>query len=630
MNKRQKNLALRLIIAAVALIVLNIISPEGWLRPVLFGAVYLTVALDVLKNAFLGITAGRVFSEEFLMAVASLGAFSLALFSKSGDYNEAVAVILLFQTGELLQALAVRKSRKNIAALMDIRPDSANVERDGAIVSVDPETVEIGSIIVVRPGEKIPIDGIVTDGSCSIDTAALTGESVPRDVAPGDRVISGCICQNGVLKIRTECEYSQSTVAKILELTENASWNKSKSEDFITKFARYYTPAVCFAALALAFLPPLFSLLLTGTGDFAKWIYRALTFLVISCPCALVISVPLTFFASIGGASRQGILFKGSNYIEALAAAQIAVFDKTGTLTEGVLRVHKIKTFGVSPDVLLETAALCECGSTHPVAKALITEGGNGLDRSRVGDIKEIAGKGVTAVIDGKPAAVGNRRLMESLSLKVPETESEGTVVHVALDGKYIGYLALADVPKKDAERDLCELKKAGITQTVMLTGDNEITARSLADRLKIDSVFSGLLPEDKVRKVEQLLSAKKKGATLFYVGDGINDAPVLARADVGIAMGALGTDAAIEAADVVLMDDSLHSLLTAIKLSKKCRKIVKQNIVFTLIIKFSCLMLGALGVAGMPVAVFADVGVMLLAILNSLRALGWRDTNAK
>lgn len=622
MNKRQKNLALRLIIAAVALIALNIINPEGWLRPVLFGAVYLTVAVDVLKNAFLGITAGRIFSEEFLMAVASLGAFALALFSGSGDYNEAVTVMLLFQAGELLQALAVRKSRKNIAALMDIRPDSANIERDGTLISVDPETVGIGSIIVVRPGEKIPIDGVITEGSGSLDTAALTGESVPRDVSPGDRVISGCICQNGVLKIKTECEYSQSTVAKILELTENASWNKSKSEDFITKFARYYTPAVCFAALALAFLPPLFSLLLTGTGDFAKWIYRALTFLVISCPCALVISVPLTFFASIGGASRQGILFKGSNYIEALASANIAVFDKTGTLTEGILRVHKIEPFGVSKSVLLETAALCECNSTHPVAKALLCEEGNKLDRSRVSDIKEIAGKGVTAVIDGKPAAVGNRLLMESLSLKVPETESEGTVVHVALDGNYIGYIALADLPKKDAARDLHELKKAGISQSVMLTGDNEITARSLAYELGIDSVFSELLPEDKVIKVEELLKGKKKGTTLFYVGDGINDAPVLARADVGIAMGALGTDAAIEAADVVLMDDSLQSLVTAVSLSKKCRTIVTQNISFTLLIKFSCLLLGALGIAGMPVAIFADVGVMLLAILNSLRAL--------
>ncbi len=623
MNRKQKKMLMRIIVAAVMVLGLNLIQVEGALRLVLYLAAYLVIGYDILKKAGRGIVNRRVFDENFLMAIATVGAFALAVYSRSGDYNEAIAVMLFYQIGELFQSYAVGKSRKNISALMDIRPDYANVEQNGKLEQVDPDEVEIGSIIVVQPGEKVPIDGVVVEGSSSLNTSALTGESLPRDVAQGEEVISGCINMTGVLKIRTTRAFGESTVSKILELVENSSSRKSRSENFISRFAKVYTPTVCYGALALAVLPPVVQLLLPGQqAQWGVWIYRALTFLVISCPCALVISIPLSFFAGIGGASKEGVLIKGSNYMETLSKAGCVVFDKTGTLTRGVFEVTAIHHNEMDEAQLLEYAALAECASSHPISKSLQKAYGKEIDRSRVSDIREISGHGITAKVDGRAVAAGNDRLMEQLGISYRDCHSVGTIIHMAVDGKYEGHIVISDVIKEHAAQAVSELKKAGVKKTVMLTGDTQRVAEQVASQLGIDEVYSGLLPADKVDRVEELLAKKAQKEKLVFVGDGINDAPVLTRADIGIAMGALGSDAAIEAADVVLMDDDPLKIAKAIKISRKCLGIVYQNIVFALVIKFACLGLGAVGIANMWFAIFADVGVMVLAVLNAIRAL--------
>lgn len=616
----------RIIIAAVMLVILNFIPVSGFLRLFFYLADYLIIGYDILKKAGKGILNRRVFDENFLMSVATVGAFALAIYSGSGDYNEAIAVMLFYQIGELFQSYAVGRSRKNISALMDIRPDYANIEQDGRLIKVDPDEVGIGSIIVVQPGEKVPLDGIIIEGSSSLNTSALTGESLPRDAKTGDEIISGCINMTGVLKIRTSKEFGESTVSKILELVENSSSRKSKSEDFISKFARVYTPAVCYGALALAFLPPLVQMIMGSTAQWSVWIYRALTFLVISCPCALVISIPLSFFAGIGGASKEGILIKGSNYLETLSQAKCVVFDKTGTLTQGVFEVIGVHHNELENAQILEYAALAECASSHPISKSLQKAYGSEIDLSRVNDIEEIGGYGITAQVDGKSIAAGNSKLMKKLGITYYECHSAGTIVHIAIDGEYAGHILISDIVKPHSKAAVAELKKAGVEKTVMLTGDAKRVAEQVAETLGIDEVYSELLPAGKVSKVEELLSAKNEKSKLAFVGDGINDAPVLTRADIGIAMGAMGSDAAIEAADVVLMDDDPMQISKAIKISRKCIRIVYENISFALVIKFACLALGAVGIANMWYAIFADVGVMIIAILNAIRALRVRD----
>lgn len=623
MNKKQKKMLIRIILAAVMVIVFNFIPLEGLPRLILYLAAYLVIGYDILRKAWKGILNRRVFDENFLMAIATVGAFALAIYSRSGDYNEAIAVMLFYQIGELFQSYAVGKSRRNISALMDIRPDYANIERDGKLEQVDPDEVEIDSVIVVQPGEKVPLDGIVLEGNSTLNTSALTGESLPRDVKQGDEIISGCINMTGVLKIRTTKEFGESTVSKILELVENSSSRKSKSEDFISKFARIYTPAVCYGALALALLPPLAQMLfLGGTAQWGTWIYRALTFLVISCPCALVISIPLSFFAGIGGASKEGVLIKGSNYMETLSKTKYVVFDKTGTLTKGVFEVTAIHHNEMDEKELLEYAALAECASSHPISKSLQKAYGQEIERNRVSDIQEISGHGVVAKVDGHEVAAGNSKLMKKLGVEYKDCHKVGTIIHIAVDGKYEGHIVISDVLKPHAEEVVSRLKKAGVKKTVMLTGDARAVAEQAAKALGIDEVYSELLPGDKVEKVEALLKQKTEKEKLAFVGDGINDAPVLTRADIGIAMGAIGSDAAIEAADVVLMDDDPLKISKAIKISRKCLNIVYQNIAFALVIKFGCLALGAVGIANMWFAIFADVGVMILAVLNAIRAL--------
>ena len=623
MNKKQKKMLIRIILAAVMVIVFNFIPLEGLPRLILYLAAYLVIGYDILRKAWKGILNRRMFDENFLMAIATVGAFALAIYSRSGDYNEAIAVMLFYQIGELFQSYAVGKSRRNISALMDIRPDYANIERDGKLEQVDPDEVENDSVIVVQPGEKVPLDGIVLEGNSTLNTSALTGESLPRDVKQGDEIISGCINMTGVLKIRTTKEFGESTVSKILELVENSSSRKSKSEDFISKFARIYTPAVCYGALALALLPPLAQMLfLGGTAQWGTWIYRALTFLVISCPCALVISIPLSFFAGIGGASKEGVLIKGSNYMETLSKTKYVVFDKTGTLTKGVFEVTAIHHNEMDEKELLEYAALAECASSHPISKSLQKAYGQEIERNRVHDIQEISGHGVVAKVDGHEVAAGNSKLMKKLGVEYKDCHKVGTIIHIAIDGKYEGHIVISDVLKPHAEEVVSRLKKAGVKKTVMLTGDARAVAEQAAKALGIDEVYSELLPGDKVEKVEALLKQKTEKEKLAFVGDGINDAPVLTRADIGIAMGALGSDAAIEAADVVLMDDDPLKISKAIKISRKCLNIVYQNIAFALVIKFGCLALGAVGIANMWFAIFADVGVMILAVLNAIRAL--------
>lgn len=623
MNKKQKKMLIRIIIAFAMTIALQFISVTGILQLILYLAVYLIIGYDILKKAGKGILNRRVFDENFLMAIATVGAFVLAIYSKSGDYNEAIAVMLFYQIGEFFQSYAVRKSRKNISELMDIRPDYANIESDGKLEKVDPDEVSVDSVIVVQPGEKVPIDGVVLEGTSTLNTSALTGESLPRDVNQGDEIISGCINMTGLLKIRTTKEFGESTVSKILELVENSSSRKARAENFISKFARVYTPAVCYGALALAVLPPLIQFLfLEQTAQWSVWIYRALTFLVISCPCALVISIPLSFFAGIGGASKEGILIKGSNYMEVLSQAKYVVFDKTGTLTQGVFEVTAVHHNEMDEAELLEYAALAECFSSHPISKSLQNAYGKELDRSRVTDIQEVSGHGIIATVDGKEVAAGNSKLMKELNVKYQDCHTVGTIIHVAIDRKYEGHIVISDIVKPHSKEVISELKKAGIKKSIMLTGDSKCVADQVAKSLGIDEVYSELLPADKVTKVEELLSKKSEREKLVFVGDGINDAPVLTRADVGIAMGAMGADAAIEAADVVLMDDDPLKISKAIKISRKCLGIVYQNIVFALVIKFACLVLGAAGIANMWAAIFADVGVMVLAILNAMRSL--------
>ena len=623
MNKKQKKMLIRIMITAVMLAALFVIPVTGILQFALYLLAYLIIGYDILKKAGKGIVNRQVFDENFLMAVATIGAFALAVYKQSGDYVEAIAVMLFYQIGELFQSYAVGKSRRNISALMDISPDYANVERDGKLMRTDPDEVETGSVIVVQPGEKVPIDGIVTEGVSSLNTSALTGESLPRDVRAGDEIISGCINMTGVLLIRTTKEFGESTVSKILELVENSSSRKSKSEDFIAKFARVYTPAVCYGALALALLPPVVRAAVLGAdAQWGVWIYRALTFLVISCPCALVISIPLSFFAGIGGASREGVLIKGSNYMETLSQAQCMVFDKTGTLTQGVFEVSAVHHNEMENEKLLEYAALAECASSHPISRSLQKAYGREIDRSRVTDIEEISGHGILARVDDRPVAAGNTRLMKKLDIPYHDCHSAGTVIHMAVGGKYAGHIVISDMVKPGAKRAIAELRKAGVEKTVMLTGDSGKAAVQVASELGIDQVYSDLLPADKVSKVEALLAAGQKKAKLAFVGDGINDAPVLTRADIGIAMGAMGSDAAIEAADVVLMDDDPMQIAKAIKISRKCIRIVYQNIVFALVVKFACLGLGAAGIANMWFAIFADVGVMIIAVLNAIRAL--------
>ena len=623
MNKKQKKMLVRILLAAVLLIALHFIPATGWLRFGLYLIPYLIIGYDILIKALKGIKNRQIFDENFLMAIATVGAIALALYEQSGDYTEAIAVMLFYQIGEWFQSYAVGKSRRNISELMDIRPDYANIERDGKLERIDPDEVEIGSVIVVQPGEKVPIDGVATDGSSSLNTSALTGESLPRDVKAGDEIISGCINMTGVLKIRTTKEFGESTVSKILDLVENASSRKSKSEDFISKFARVYTPAVCIAAVALAVLPPVFRMLAMGLpAGWDVWIYRALTFLVISCPCALVISIPLSFFAGIGGASNAGILVKGSNYLETLSQTKIVVFDKTGTLTKGVFEVDGIHHSEMENAKLLEYAALVESASSHPISKSLQRAYGKEIDRSRVSDIQEISGNGVIAKVDGVTVAAGNDKLMERLGIRYINCHSAGTIIHMAVDGQYAGHIVISDVVKPDAEQAIAALKRAGIQKTVMLTGDAKKVADQVGSTLGLDEVYSELLPAGKVEKVEELLKVKPEKAKLAFVGDGINDAPVLRRADIGIAMGAMGSDAAIEAADVVLMDDDPMKIAKAIKISRKCLRIVYQNIVFAIGIKLICLALGALGLANMWLAIFADVGVMVIAVLNAIRAL--------
>ena len=606
----------RIIIAAVLIVAFSLLPVEGYLRFGLFMIPYLVIGYDILKKAFKGILNKQVFDENFLMAVATVGAILL------GDYSEGVAVMLFYQIGELFQSYAVGKSRRNISELMDIRPDYANIEKDGTLEQVDPDEVEIGTIIVVQPGEKVPIDGVITEGTSTLNTSALTGESLPRDAKAGDEVISGCINMTGLLKIRTTKEFGESTVSKILELVENSSSRKSKSENFISKFAKYYTPAVCYGALALAFIPPIVLLIMGKPAMWGDWIYRALTFLVISCPCALVISIPLSFFAGIGGASNQGILVKGSNYLETLAQTKYVVFDKTGTMTQGVFEVSGIHHNEMPDEKLLEYAALAECSSSHPISKSLQKAYGKPIDRNRVTDIEEISGNGVIAKVDGISVAAGNTKLMNRLGIAYQDCHHVGTVVHMAIDGKYAGHILISDIIKPHAKEAIAELKKAGISKTVMLTGDSKRVADQVAEELGIQEVYSELLPADKVSRVEELLNQKSEKDKLAFVGDGINDAPVLSRADIGIAMGALGSDAAIEAADIVLMDDDPLKISKAIKIARKCIRIVYENIYFAIGIKILCLILGALGIANMWVAIFADVGVMILAVLNAIRTL--------
>ena len=623
MNKKQKKMLIRILLSGAMLIALQFAPVTGILRFVLYLVPYFIIGYDILLKALKGIRNRQVFDECFLMAVATVGAIALALYEKSGDYTEAIAVMLFYQIGEWFQSYAVGKSRRNISDLMDIRPDYANVERDGKLEKVDPDEVEAGSVIVVQPGEKVPIDGVITEGISSLNTSALTGESLPRDVKPGDEIVSGCINMTGVLKIRTTREFGESTVSKILDLVENASSRKSKSEDLISKFARIYTPAVCYAALALAFLPPLVRLAVLGLSpDWGSWIYRALTFLVISCPCALVISIPLSFFAGIGGASRAGILVKGSNYLETLSQTKIVVFDKTGTLTQGVFEVSSIHHSQMEEEKLVEYAALAESASSHPISRSLRRAYGGEIDRSRVTDIQEISGNGVIARVDGQEVAAGNDKLMDRLGISYIPCHSAGTIIHMAIDGAYAGHIVISDVVKPHSKDAIQALKRAGVHKTVMLTGDAKKAADLVAGELGLDEVYSELLPAGKVEKVEALLREKPEKARLAFVGDGINDAPVLGRADIGIAMGAMGSDAAIEAADVVLMDDDPMQIAKAIKISRKCLGIVYQNIAFAIGVKLICLALGAVGIASMWLAIFADVGVMILAVLNAIRAM--------
>lgn len=636
MTKKQRTMMLRILICASVLFGLQFVSAEMFsavdaylfpsagriIRFVCYLADYFIIGYDILKKAAKGIKNRRIFDENFLMAVATIGAMALAVY-ENGEYLEAIAVMLFYQIGEWFQGYAVGKSRRNISSLMDIRPDYANIEVDGKLEQVDPDEVGIGSIIVVQPGEKVPIDGIIVEGNSSLNTSALTGESLPREAKTGDEVISGCICMTGVLKIQTTKEFGESTVSKILDLVENASSRKSKSEDFISKFAKVYTPAVCYSALALAILPPFIRMLFMDlSADWGVWIYRALTFLVISCPCALVISIPLSFFAGIGGASGQGVLVKGSNYLEILSKTKVVVFDKTGTLTQGVFEVNGIHHSEIDDAKLIEYAALAESASSHPISKSLQRAYGKEPDRSRVSDIQEISGNGIIAKVDGKEVAVGNDKLMKHLNIPYHSCHSTGTIIHMAIDGEYSGHIVISDIVKPHSKEAVASLKASGVEKTVMLTGDAEKVANQVADSIGIDEVYSELLPADKVEKVEELLKTKGGKAKLAFVGDGINDAPVLSRADIGIAMGAMGSDAAIEAADIVLMDDDPMKISKAIKISRKCLRIVYQNIVFALVVKFACLALGAVGIANMYLAIFADVGVMVLAVLNAIRCL--------
>lgn len=622
MNKKQKKMLVRIIIAAALMIILHFVPVKGVIRFLLYLIPYFVIGYDILRKAIKGIMNHQVFDENFLMAVATVGAIIVAL-SENGDYTEAIAVMLFYQIGELFQSYAVGKSRRNISELMDIRPDYANVEVDGKLEQADPDEVEIGSVIVVKPGEKVPIDGIIIDGSSTLNTSALTGESVPRDAKCGDEIISGCINLSGVLKVRTTKEFGESTVSKILDLVENSSSKKSKSENFISKFAKYYTPAVCYSALALAILPPVVRMLfMSASPEWATWIYRALTFLVISCPCALVISIPLSFFAGIGGASREGVLVKGSNYLETLSQTKYVVFDKTGTMTEGVFEVTGVYENTMDKEKVLEYAALAESFSSHPISKSLKKAYGMEIDQTRVSDVEEISGHGIIAKVDGIDVAAGNYKLMKKLRLSYADSDKVGTIVHVAVNGKYEGYILISDRIKATAKEAIHALKKAGIERTIMLTGDSKTVADSVAKELGIDEVYSELLPSDKVAKVEELLAKKSRKSKLAFVGDGINDAPVLSRADIGIAMGAMGSDAAIEAADIVLMDDDPVKISKAIKISRKCLRIVYENTYFAIGIKLICLLLGAVGIANMWLAIFADVGVMVIAVLNAIRAL--------
>ena len=622
MNRKQKKMLIRIAIAALLLGAVKLFKIGGWAGTALYAASYITIGYDILRKAFRGIINHQVFDENFLMAVATVGAIALAIYEKTGDFAEAVSVMLFYQIGELFQSYAVGKSRRNIAALMDIRPDYANIERDGKLEQVEPDQVPVGSIIIVQPGEKVPIDGEVAEGASALDTAALTGESRPRDVKAGDDIISGCINLTGVLKVRTTKAFGESTVSKILELMENSSSHKSRSENFISRFARAYTPAVCYSALALAILPPVINLMMGMPGGWEIWVYRALTFLVISCPCALVISIPLSFFAGLGGASKEGVLIKGSNYLEALSQTSIVVFDKTGTLTRGVFEVSGIHHNTIPEEKLIELAALAECASSHPISKSLQKAYGKEIERDRVTGIQEISGSGVIARVDGAEVAAGNGKLMKRMGVDYMDCHSSGTIIHIAIDGKYAGHVVISDVEKPTSRAAIAELKKIGVKKTVMLTGDIGRVAEYMAKKLGVDQYRSDLLPADKVAEVEKLLAETGRKGKLAFVGDGINDAPVLSRADIGIAMGAMGSDAAIEAADIVLMDDDPMKISKAIKISRKCIGIVYQNIAFALGVKALCLILGALGIANMWAAIFADVGVMVLAVLNAIRAL--------
>lgn len=622
MNKKQKKMLIRIIISTILLVALHFIPTTGIIRFTLYMVPYLIIGYDILKKAIKGIFKGKIFDENFLMAIATIGAIVVGLLGE-GDYTEAIAVMLFYQIGELFQSYAVGKSRKNISELMDIRPDYANIEKDGNVEKIDPDEVEVGSIIVVNPGEKVPLDGVVIDGKSSLDTSSLTGESLPRSIESGDEVISGCINLNGVLKIKTTKAFEESTASKILELVENASSRKSKSESFISKFARVYTPIVCILALCLAIIPPVIMMIMENNAEWLTWIYRALTFLVISCPCALVISIPLSFFAGIGGASRQGILIKGSNYLETLSKTKMVVFDKTGTLTHGVFKVSGVHHNKLEEEKIIEYAAIAECASSHPISKSLQSAYGKSIDRNRASKIEEISGYGIIAEIDGKQVAVGNNKLMKKLNINYIECEHDfGTVVHVAIDEKYCGHIVISDVIKPNSKQAIKELRKNSISEIIMLTGDNKVVAEDVARKLEIDKYHAELLPEHKVEKIEEIIKEKSENEKLAFVGDGINDAPVLSRADIGIAMGAMGSDAAIEAADVVLMDDDPLKISKAIKISKKCLKIVYQNIIFAISVKIICLLLGAIGITNMWAAIFADVGVMIIAVLNAIRAL--------
>ena len=622
MTKKQKKVLIRIIITAVMLIGLKFISITGIPQLIAYLAAYIIIGYDILKKAGRGILNGRPFDENFLMAVATIGAFVIAVWTQSGEYVEGIAVMLFYQVGELFQSYAVGKSRKNITSLMDIRPDYANIEENGELKKVNPDEVPVGSLIVVQPGEKVPLDGVVVDGTSTLNTSALTGESLPRDVGENDEIISGCVNMSGVLKIRTTKEFGDSTVSKILDLVENASSRKSKSEAFISRFAKIYTPVVCISAFVLGIIFPLGRLLFGMTPDWVDWIYRALTFLVVSCPCALVISIPLSFFAGIGGSSKEGVLIKGSNYLEALSAAEYIVFDKTGTLTKGVFEVTAVHHNEIDKDKILEYAALAECASSHPISKSLQKAYGKHIDRRRVSDIEEISGHGVTATVDGHKVAAGNGKLMEKLGIQCIECHSVGTIIHVSVDGNYVGHIVISDIIKPHSKEAIAELKKAGVKKTVMLTGDAKAVAEKVASELGVDEVRSELLPADKVAEVEKLMNEKDEKGKLAFVGDGINDAPVLTRADIGIAMGAMGSDAAIEAADVVLMDDDPEQIVKAVKISRKCIRIVRENIILSLVVKFACLALTAVGIANMWAAIFADVGVMIIAVLNAIRAL--------